>query len=691
MKEQQPAITGGNSSTTIHQRKGDEEADESCEKEACEKEHTFNQDIADPLQDQQEGEVLQRAPRVKIQTWFEVTVVIDGVEVGSGRGSNKTAAKHEASRHALQQLLPGVIFDEESGILKEIPGKRMNGSGWSTQRRPTTVTATTSCLDDLAPNLAKQLAIGHTNDDDEEEEDGSLVFRESKKRQKWRRDIYPGTSTTTSDDEDENSYLSSREASACSSLLHALVQTDDRLTEQPEYSYAVLTIPNSNQGGHNMKTKRNPGFSIESASSPFAKGTFQCTGMLKVRVDTKDRPESAIIDGSSRTAESYQLLRAVGTGSTKKDARQNVASKLLALLFPECDGIEQVKQAAEATREQYALMKQHAKRREKTFTAPHRFKDLAITSGDNKSSSFGFATASSEVPPIPASVELAMVSVIECSLHHNTTVGILSSDDSGSKRQLSRQCQLKEKVDNVLQLLNEHDDEGRSLPEELTVADVGRTVLRRANGEDLVWVDKLFGSSKPSKPSFVGLRPLSILNTDKGSASPAHRLWSSSTIILLLCRAIAPHEEPPLGCAVLTLGFSMQKGKVLRLAEIASEPHLPRERFIECLLSFADCMNCYLDTSLTLESSLLPVRLDSTGTILTSHLPSLKRTFHEPRNQKKMTRKLSRPLLEETLVEPALQSVKEEEGSCFEESDASQQNRKKDKTHDKPSKRSRFE
>jgi hypothetical protein len=269
----------------------------------------------------------------------------------------------------------------------------------------------------------------------------------------------------------------------------------------------------------------------------------------------------------------------------------------------------------------------------------------------------------------------------------------MSSDDSlsGSKRQLSRQCQLKEKVDNVLQLLNEHDEEGRSLPEELTVDDVGRTVLRRANGEDLAWVDKLFGSSKSSKQSSVGLRPLSILNSDKGSASPAHRMWSSSTIILLLCRAIAPHEEPPLGCAVLTLGFSMQKGKVLRLAEIASEPHLPRERFIECLSSFANCMKCHLDTSLTLEPPLLSVCKESTASILSSHLPSLKMTFREPRNQKTMIRKLSRPLLEESLVEPPLQSVQEEEGSCFEESDSSQQNRKKEKAHDKPSKRSRFE
>jgi hypothetical protein len=372
------------------------------------------------------------------------------------------------------------------------------------------------------------------------------------------------------------------------------------------------------------------------------------------------------------------------------------------MLFPECDGMTEVKQAAEAAREKYAasraLMRQHA-RRDWTFTTSNRFSDLSFAGGDKISSRVGFAVASNEMPPIPASIELAMASAIGCShpnfeyLHGNSNVRIASGDDSGSIRQLSRQVQLEERVDNALQLLNEHDDEGRSLPEQLTVDDVGRTVLRRANAEDSLWIDKLFGSSKSSIRISMGLRPRSILSTDKGSVSQAHRSWSSSTIILLLCRAIAPHEDPPLGCAVLTVGFSMQKGKLLRVAEIASEPHLPRERFMECLLSFANCMACHLDSTSTLEPPYISLQKDFTGHILASNLPLLKKTFYEAKNQKTVIRRLSKPHQEEeALVEPSLQSVQEEEGDCLEESDSSlQQNRNKEKGQDKPSKRSRFE
>jgi len=262
--------------------------------------------------------------------------------------------------------------------------------------------------------------------------------------------------------------------------------------------------------------------------------------------------------------------------------------------------------------------------------------------------------------------------------------------------QLSRQQQLEEKINAALQLLNEHDEEGRSLPEEgLGADDVGRTVLRRASTDDMCWVEKFFGSSS-SHSIFKSRGPVNVLGYDKGSSSTALRLWSSSTIILLLCRAIAPHEDPPLGCAVLTLGFSMQKGKMLRLAQIASEPHLPKERFIECLLSFADCMGCSLETSLALEPSFTSLQKGCLGQILGSHLRSLKETTGEKEFSANSAlnpsnKKMPRPL-EETIVQPSLQSVKEED-DCVEDSDSSQQNMKIPKGLDKPtrSKRSRFE
>ena len=184
-------------------------------------------------------------------------------------------------------------------------------------------------------------------------------------------------------------------------------------------------------------------------------------------------------------------------------------------------------------------------------------------------------------------------------------------------RSLSRKKQLDERVDNALQVMNELDEEGRSLPEELNSNDVGRTVLRRAESEDADWIEKLVANRDDTSVSSLQTRvygttpgPLAMLGvslpstTSSNSEAAAitseslslpYRLWGSSTIILLLCRAISPKDDPPLGCAVLTLGFSMDKGPSLRIAELVSEPHLPKERFVECLVTFASHMNRVLE------------------------------------------------------------------------------------------------
>lgn len=142
--------------------------------------------------------------------------------------------------------------------------------------------------------------------------------------------------------------------------------------------------------------------------------------------------------------------------------------------------------------------------------------------------------------------------------------------------------------------MNEKDEEGRSRPEVLTVDnDVGRTVLRRALPEDLSRIRKLFASeagSRSKTPPQSGSFPSDGSQFESPNGFSLTRLWSESSIVVLLCRAIAPHEDPPLGCAVLSPGFSMEHGRILYLTRIASEPHLPRERFIECLQGFASAM-----------------------------------------------------------------------------------------------------
>ena len=663
--------------------------------------------------------------------FFETTVSIDGIEMGTGRGRTKTSAKHEASRRALLTLLPGVVFDEDSGILIRLPGNyHSQGTSTSHGRMQQQRIAAITSMEDLAPNLAKQLAIGHSNDDEislehkkQRERNNTIddeltAARDSRKRQKWPH-VYPGTSTT-SDDEDENSYYASRGAYVCSSLLHAMVQIDERLTEPPEFTYQVSAITNET-GGQHSKLKRKAGVPINATSTAIPRGSFQCTGILKLQIDSnspcsKDNnvPVEAL-DETPEPRDCYRLLRSSGVGGTKREARHTAAAKLLAMLFPECDGMADVKQAAETAREKYAAsraLKQQSKR-EALFTGSSRSKGnnhfSSIHFNDSIARNLMFRRVLANTPVVPTIMKFDFLHALgglspkssyeeDSSGYGYKGNGISTLEATGLVRQLSRQQQLEEKIEWALQKLNEHDDEGRSLPEELTADDVGRTVLRRARVDDVFWVEKLFRTkTSPTPTSACDSSPLfeTILDPDKEASSMSMQLWSSSTIVLLLCRAIAPHEDPPLGCAVLTVGFSLQKGKTLRIAQIASKSHQPRERFIETLFVFAKNMECSLITSPS-KSSFATLDTGGVQRLLDPQSDPREYPLRQDGSQKSKTvlddldLPLVPPLREESLGKPSLQAV-EEEGEGVEESDSSSPNDEKDKRREKPSKRSRFE
>jgi hypothetical protein len=631
---------------------------------------------------------------------FEMSVSIDRLEWGRGRGRTKSAAKQEAARRALQVLLPGVVFDEANGILVKLPPTTARTQQWSDHK-----TATAVSLEDLAPNLAKRLAIGVDDDDtklgdSEKNESGSSTAavsntKDSKKRHKWPH-VYPGTSTT-SDEEDENAYYASRGASVCSALLHAMVQIDERIPESPVYNYQVSTVPSSNSDRSNSQLKRKAGGPI-AASIVIHRGSFTCTATMRLQTERKDP-----------TPPSCEILQAIGVGGTKREARHTASAKLLALLFPECDGMVQVKQAAEAAREKYAAskaLKQQSKR-ERAFTDAAGNRSNR-NRNDHEPPNLSFAMASPKSPGIPMEVEQHILTALGTDPARKSQEvtdddeerKISARDESGLARQLSRQKQLDDRITAALQKLNEHDEEGRCLPDELTVDDVGRTVLRRATQEDIHWIAKLLDTGK-LKHSSSSLSPVSVLGPTKddlngegniGNESPsmALRLWSSSAIVLVLCRAIAPYEDPPLGCAALTLGFSMEKGRLLRIAQIASKPHLPRERFIECLQSFASCMCCSLETSSVIESTFTSLRKNDIKEILNSHLVSMASDVKKPPAKQTAPRQCQEPL-----VTSPLQSVQEESEGVEEESDSCpdslSEKRNAKKGQDKPSKRSRVQ
>lgn len=652
---------------------------------------------------------------------FSMSVQIQEQEHGRGRGATKGIAKQAAARQAMQSLLPGVVFDEH-GLLVELP--------------------TSSSLGDLAPHLESRLAI------DNQDEKQLQVSSSKKKRQASSRtwDVYPGTSTTS--DEDCNDYLASRGASVCSALLHALWQIDDGIPEPPSYTYEVCAAEAKRKGV------------AGTTAIPVRRSSFACTARLIVKrpllserddatESTTGKTESESTDVEVRAkADStenkevqdqfhVETLTAVGTAATKREARHAASAKLLALLFPECNGLVEVKAAAEAVREKYAADKALALQSRRTVTLEKRrkFNDVPTSSNlSRKRSSIDFAMPNESDPPLPddlmrhlrsilgqetfdeedkTSVDDDVVSVESLSLsdkavsrtNNDKKVAGISHIDESLSRSLNRKKQLDERVDAALLVMNELDDEGRALPEQLSSNDVGRTVLRRAEPDDADWIRGLLANrdSKPTSSHQNGstLGPLSLLRVSPPSDSPSPaglktedsneslsmplRLWGSSTITLLLCRVISPKADPPLGCAVLTLGFSMEKGPMLRIAELVSEPHLPNERFIECLEKFASHMNCTLERDDPSESSpsrTAPVETvystEQLSAIIEAHLGSRGPGASESARDGRHTEQ-QRGILDLKTIGTSLQSVQEEEAEAEDDKD---QQHDKDTRHD---------
>jgi hypothetical protein len=650
---------------------------------------------------------------------FDFTVFAeDGKEWGQGRARTKHAAKQEAARKALQALLPGVLFDEATGILIELPRQR--------ERRGRT--GSVASLEELAPNLAKRLAIGRDDDCAEREKADSKKRCKTSLQAKRVRDVYPGTSTT-SEDEDENTYYASRGASVCSALLHAMIQLDNRIPDAPEYTYEVAPLPPS---ARDSQLERKVSSSKSAARA--TRGSFACTAQLKLQSTldqegmVQGREEGAAgataddaVDAkecSSRQELQEETLKTVGVGATKREARHVASAKLLALLFPDCKSMVEVKAAAEAVREEYAA-KKALKQQAAASTLRRRGKDRLDRDAPTFGATLSPTLAAPTDPPLPSRLkrELRKLSVsepAECydeddvedvdaasqdclTVAYLLSRGSLDAAESSPEsifRQLSRRKLLDAQVELALQAFNDRDEGGRSLrvPDELTADDVGRTILRRAEPDDLSRIRKLLatgGRGRGQKDSSMG--PIGLLATgDKFTKDSlgiqsdlAARLWSQSSVVVLLCRAIAAYEDPPLGCAVLTLGFSMERGRVLRLAEIASETHLPRERFVECLEGFSSCMHCGLELE----------REKKTGKLFTTDdLKAIVESYVSTKSGKHGDGKVAAAPIDPTSesikrVSSPLQSVREES----EVSDSSGVEHHNKKRSSKPSKRSRVE
>ena len=647
-----------------------------------------------------------------------ITVHVNGVELGRGRGGNKNAAKQDASRKALAALVPGVVFDP-NGVLLDIGSELLlHGSNVAgvADRGSKSLT-----LDQLGPHLAVQLAIGgnanvasagggcggvmsrplspdHSENSSistaisEEVTSSGLLISGGPLSLKlglqlqqpspsgtlsslnagngtgriFSSDIYSGASSASEVDEDENAF-SSRGASVCSTLLHAMWQIDERIREPPLYAFELFHNSTNTIGQVACKRK------IESPREVTVQRMFQCTASLNIYLPKHlvgDKDSSSIMDcwespldylqstctcspsdGVSRKRKDsfasqstlsphrptssagedtdeqeeptntqknpeiiQQKLESFGTGSTKRESKHKASTKLLSTLFPGCKGIVEVKAEAEAAREIYAAHKSKAANKTKRVK-------LSVSSPDRNATQSGKQCVVPSVLPVKNDISLHGLSLSET---REGSKRLKWSDPSTDELGYERQTDIDREVETALQSLQELDEEGQWVAKDLSFDDIiGKLVLRRMEVSDADFACALFNktgsthsltkkkcSSNSDEPAKEHIDSPDS-DTDNiednhvddeeekrmGGKSEEKLELASNSILLVLSRAVAP-QDPPLGCAILSLESPAdnEEGKLI-ICRLGREEHLPRERFVECLEGFAKNMNCNLNTS----------------------------------------------------------------------------------------------
>jgi len=131
---------------------------------------------------------------------FVCTLDMDDGSYFVGVGRNKNAAKLMASRNALRQKCPEVLLNDETCCVVSVGGDHQ--------------------IEDLAPNLAKQLAIGTS----------------SNSPSKRTHDDSSASETDVTSDE---YFLSVRGSHDLASLFYDIVARDQRFPEQPSFSFEL--------------------------------------------------------------------------------------------------------------------------------------------------------------------------------------------------------------------------------------------------------------------------------------------------------------------------------------------------------------------------------------------------------------------------------------------------------------------
>ncbi len=186
--------------------------------------------------------------------------------------------------------------------------------------------------------------------------------------------LTPSVETAEIENNDDD-YYAKQGASVCSALLHAMAQIDGRIQEPPSYTILEKEANQNRRSSficeaklklHNQDTINN-NTSTETSTDSSTKEAVQ-----NESADVNNQEEYDSMKGKGKNVEdsspnpqpvALTVLEGVGTGATKREARHVASAKLLALLFPDCNGMVEVKQAAENAREKYATSKRSRMKR----------------------------------------------------------------------------------------------------------------------------------------------------------------------------------------------------------------------------------------------------------------------------------------------------------------------------------------
>jgi hypothetical protein len=487
--------------------------------------------------------------------------------------------------------------------------------------------------------------------------------------------IFPSASTTSGvsgassalEVDEENAYFSSRGASVCSTLLHAMWQIDDRIWEPPSYSFDLCPCKSTGNiecgessaaSGTAAKRKKSefshefPGHRMfqctatinlyflkslvgdcsssimdfwESpldylqsnwCSSPSSSAKGESLQSRKRKDDDGSAPQSTpstvkdVVEAQEEDRKTpkkrdkkdffQHKLESTGTGLTKRESKHKASAKLLATLFPECSSMVEVKAEADAARELYAAKRE------------------AI---QTKRPKIMFLSAEKKEPGKQSAIPIVVPTKNDISLHALS----LSEPKDGTKRMkwcgfTDADSSFEVEVDAALQCLQDSDEEGRWITKGVYFEDVGKIVLRRACCDDsdhiyllLNKIETVSTALPPLKQHALPPNEAAFTDSDaspeSGNAGQDHdddneenstdgnddeKRLGDHSVILVLARAIALHH-PPLGCAILTVKDSACDWRSLTLDGLGHEEHLPRERFIESLATFAKNINYTLE------------------------------------------------------------------------------------------------